>query len=67
MGTIEVSCANQECDSEDVEIITTKDVEMIVLETKLQGSEHTCRCNFCNNEFSLFTGFSDVKIPQEAK
>ena len=67
MGAIEVSCANQECGSDDVEIITTKDVEISVLETKLQGSQHTCRCNCCNNEFLLFTGFSDVKILQEVR
>ena len=56
MASIDVPCANQECDSEDIELIKSEDF--------LQGFKHRMKCNVCNTTFSLVTCLDDVKIPK---
>jgi len=57
MGEIEIPCANQECDSMDVELLNT------VLLT--QENKHEFKCNACGAEFPIYTRLGKVKIPQE--
>jgi len=58
MGVIEVPCANQECDSMDVELLNTI---LLTCENK-----HEFQCNVCGTEFPIYTRLGKVKIPQEA-
>ena len=57
MGTIEVPCANQECDSEDVELLNTI---LLTFENK-----HEFQCIVCGAEFPIYTRLGKVRIPKE--
>lgn len=54
MASIEVPCANIECDSEDVVLVKSKEVEDEV--------RHEFRCNFCGCEFVGYTRLAQVKL-----
>jgi len=56
MGIIEVSCANQECDSIDVTLLNTV---LLTCENK-----HEFQCMVCGAEFSIYTRLGRVKIPK---
>lgn len=57
MGSINVPCANPDCDSEDTTYITNTEI----------GNEvaHKFVCNFCKTEFDLYTRLECVKIPKQ--
>ncbi len=57
MGSIEVPCANQECDSIDVKLLTTV---LLTYENK-----HEFQCIVCDTRFSIYTRLGKVNIPQE--
>ncbi len=59
MGVIEVPCANQECDSIDVELLNTI---LLTCENK-----HEFQCDVCYTKFSIYTRLGKVKIPKEFK
>jgi len=58
MGTIEVVCANQECDSDNISHLGYVELTCEV--------KHNFICNYCKTNFSIYTRLGKVKIPQEA-
>ena len=57
MASIDVPCANQECDSYNVALLESVDF--------LQGFKHKMKCVDCKTTFSLVTCLDDVVIPRE--
>ena len=61
MGIIDVPCANQECDSEDIELISSENKQI----AGIDGFVHRFICNHCSTKFSLFTAvLDDTQIPE---
>lgn len=58
MASIDVPCANHDCDSEDITLIKSKPL--------LGGAsfKHDFKCDVCSTTFSLLTSLDSVKIPK---
>jgi hypothetical protein len=59
MASIEITCANPDCDSED---ITLKES----IETRNGVFEHSFECNICHTRFFIATELITVKIPEKS-
>lgn len=60
MASIDVPCVNPECDSEDIEILSSA-------ETRNGVFEHIFKCSTCDTKFCISTELIFTKIPQEAQ
>lgn len=65
MGTIEVKCANQSCDSDDVIPVSTESVELSVNDIVMQGFRHKFECGICNEVFSLYVSLHNDESSQK--
>lgn len=56
MASIEIPCANPDCDSENVDLINSTEIEDRVI--------HQFVCNDCRTHFEISTKLQNVKIPK---
>lgn len=59
-ASIDVPCANQECNSGNIDLISSNS-EII---SSIDGFKHKFKCNDCLTEFSIFTTLLETKIPE---
>jgi hypothetical protein len=54
MAAIDIPCANQQCDSEDVYLVSSCEHG--------NGFRHSLRCNACSTRFELLTEITDIRV-----
>ncbi len=60
MASLEITCVNGECRSEDVELLKSN-------ETRSDLVEHRFSCNDCKTTFAIMTEIMDVKVPKDTQ